>query len=145
MVSAPRHAMGCSLVLGPDAGGTRRSLGPLAWATLEALVADARIVDGVVVASVSIRDLAERLGVSKNTAHRAIVTLNRAELAEQAQERTAAGRFASAAYVLTVAPSILFPADAPLPSPVAPPPLKRRPLRRPAADSARQLSLLPPA
>lgn len=133
-----------SLVLGPLADETRRSLGPLAWAALEALVTDARPTGGVDVAVTSVRVLAARLGVAKNTAHRALAALRRSDLIEPLQSRSTSGQFASGAYRLAVSPSILR-----LAAEVAAPPAVSRSARRrsprPAPSPSRQLSLLPPA
>jgi len=120
---------------------TRRSLGPLAWAALEALVTDAQPRDGAAVVDTSVRQLAARLGVAKNTAHRALVALRDAGLLESQQSRSTSGQFTSGAYRLAVAPSILrVVAEAAAPS-AAPRPVQRRAPRR-AQSPSRQLSLL---
>jgi hypothetical protein len=98
-----------SLVLGPMADETRRSLGPLSWAALEALVTDAHPSEDGGVVNTSVRQLAARLGVAKNTAHRALVTLRDAGFLEPHQSRSTSGQFAAGAYRLSVAPSILRP------------------------------------
>jgi len=120
---------------------TRRSLGPLAWAALEALVTDAQPRDGAAVVDTSVRQLAARLGVAKNTAHRALVALRNAGLLEPQQERSTSGRFTSGAYRLAVAPSILrLVVEAAVPS-AAPQPVRSR-APRPAPSPSGQLSLL---
>lgn len=140
-MSATHTSCERSLVLGPMADATRRSLGPLAWAALEALVTDAHTSDGVDVVDTSVRQLATRLGVAKNTAHRALVTLRDAGLLEPQQSRATSGQFAAGAYRLAVAPSILrLAVEAAAPS-GAPRPVKRRAPRR-APSPSRQLSLL---
>jgi len=106
-MTADRHQRRHSLLLGPMAEETTRSLGPLAWAALEALVTDARPTGDVDVADASVRQLAERLGVAKNTAHRALTALRRAGFIEPLQSRSTSGQFASGSYRLAVAPSIL--------------------------------------
>ena len=140
-MSATQTSCERSVVLGPMADETRRSLGPLAWAALEALVTDAHTIDGVALADTSVRQLAIRLGGAKNTAHRALVTLRDAGLLEPQQSRATSGQFAVGAYRLAVAPSILrLAVEAAAPS-GAPRPVKRRAPRR-APSPSRQLSLL---
>ena len=146
-MTADRHQRRHSLLLGPMADETRRSLGPLAWAALEALVTDARPNGDVDVADTSVRQLADCLGVAKNTAHRALTALRHAGFIEPLQSRSTSGQFASGSYRLAVAPSILRPAaDASAPPAVAPlsvaPPSSSRPPRRVPSPS-QQLSLLP--
>jgi hypothetical protein len=132
-----------SVVLGPLADETRRSLGPLAWAALEALVSDARDVDGVHVANTTVRDLAGRLGVAKNTAHRALLALRESGFVEPLQSRSTSGQFAVGAYRVAVAPSVLRLAA----ELAAPRPLRARSVQsravRPVPSPSRQLSLLP--
>lgn len=138
----PRH----SLLLGPRADETRRSLGPLAWAALEAFVTDARPNGDVAVADTTVRQLGEHLGIAKNTAHRALTALRLAGFIEPLQSRSTSGQFASGSYRLAVAPSILrLAADASAP-PVASPLSVARPSSRPprrASSPSQQLSLLP--
>ena len=146
-MTADRHQRRHSLLLGPMADETRRSLGPLAWAALEALVTDARPNGDVDVAATTVRQLAERLGIAKNTAHRALTALRHAGFIEPMQSRSTAGQFASGSYRLAVAPLILsLAADASAPPVAAPPSVARpsssRPSRRVPSPS-QQLSLLP--
>lgn len=132
-----------SLVLGPMADETRRSLGPLSWAALEALVTDAhRSEDGGVV-NTSVRQLAARLGVAKNTAHRALVTLRDAGFLEPHQSRSTSGQFAAGEYRLTVAPSVLRVAEDVSVSVAPSKPVWSRAARRAPSPASRQLSLLP--
>ncbi|MCP3858609.1 MAG: helix-turn-helix domain-containing protein [Phycisphaeraceae bacterium] len=146
-MTADLHQRRHSLLLGPMADETRRSLGPLAWAALEALVTDARPTGGVHVADTTVRQLAEQLGVAKNTAHRALAALRRAGFIEPLQSRSTSGQFASGSHRLAVASSILrLDADASA-SPVAAPlsvarPSSARPPRR-VPSASQQLSLLP--
>lgn len=147
-MTADRHPRRHSLLLGPMADETRRSLGPLAWAALEALVTDASPIGDVDVADTSVRQLADRLGVAKNTAHRALTALRLAGLIEPLQSRSASGQFASGSYRLAVVPSVLRLAGeaSAVPSASAPPsaarPSSSLPSRRVPSPS-RQLSLLP--
>ena len=132
------------VVLGPMAAQTRRSLGPLAWAALESLVADSRPINGVDISHTSVRQLAVRLGVAKNTAHRALASLQGVGLVDPVQSRSASGRYSSGGYRLTVPPSILSVSGMP---PAGSPPLVASSLRPsscgPPVPLARQLSLLP--
>jgi hypothetical protein len=97
----------------------------------------------------SVRELARRLGISKNTAQRALVTLRRIGVVKFAQHRDSGGRFGDTSYNLTV------PVDAlRRERPSAPVPSRRsgrarsvagrRSLVRPSARaSVEQLVLLP--
>ena len=84
-----------------DATGELRSrLGPTAWVVFEELLlASTGNRDGCV-ASVSIRTLASRLGLAKDTVARALVRLRRAGLVTAHQSRTDAGVFATGSYTL---------------------------------------------
>jgi len=147
-MTADRNQCRHSLLLGPMADETRRSLGPLAWAALETLVTDSRPIGDIDVADTSVRQLADRLGVAKNTAHRALTALRGAGFIEPLQSRSASGQFASGSYRLAVASAILrlaaeifaVPSASAPPSAVGPSP--SLPSRRVPAPS-RQLSLLP--
>ena len=66
----------------PAAGGLLRDLGCDAVVVLHALLAESRRVDGLLVASVSLRDMAARLGLSKDTVHRRLRDLRRAGVIE---------------------------------------------------------------
>ncbi|MGH9139432.1 MAG: helix-turn-helix domain-containing protein [Acidimicrobiales bacterium] len=72
------------------AAALRRNLGPTAWCALECLL---ERTSGEAIAVASVRSLAADLGVAKNTAHRALVALVRAGIAEAIQDRAADGRF----------------------------------------------------
>jgi len=86
------------------------------------------------VADASVRGIAAELGVAKNTAHRAIAALVRAELIAPEQRRDTHGRFQAGRYLLHV------PEPATAPAPVT------RMTRRPAPRvDGNQLSLLPGA
>lgn len=117
--------------MGEHAAAVRRRVGPVAWCALECLAE--RSVDGRV-AEASVRALAIDLGVAKNTAHRAVVTLVDAGLVEAVQRRARDGRFHAGRYVLRL--HELTAATAPTP----------RAQRRPAPHvDDNQLSLLPGA
>ncbi len=78
----------------------RRLIGPVAWCVLEVCVAavDTGSPDRRVVASV--RSIAAGLGVSKNTAARALVVLRRAGLLRTQRQERPNGRFGPGHYVL---------------------------------------------
>lgn len=78
----------------------RRLVGPTAWCVLEVLVsADAATHDGRIEASV--RSIAAELGVSTNTAARALTVLRRAGLLRTERQQRVGGRFGPSRYVLT--------------------------------------------
>lgn len=89
--------MTLALPVGQRTAALRRDLGPTAWCALECLLE--RAGEGGV-ATASVRSLAVDLGVAKNTAHRALVALVRAGIAEPVQDRSADGRFRSGGYQL---------------------------------------------
>ena len=107
----------------------RRDLGPTAWCALECLV---EVADGEAVAAASVRSLAAELGVAKNTAHRALVTLARAGIVEAVQHRATDGRFRPGGYRLHLDDLL---ATTPT----------RRTRTRSATTAPAQLSLLPSA
>lgn len=84
----------------------RRRLGPTAWVVFEELVLVSTGPGEGCVASVSIRTLAGRLGLAKDTVARAIARLRRAGLVTAHQSRTDTGVFATGSYTLTIPPSI---------------------------------------
>jgi DNA-binding IclR family transcriptional regulator len=123
-----------------DAGAAdlRRTLGPMPWCALEALLersSDSRM------AAASVRSIAADLGVAKNTAHRAVAALVRAGVVESIPERDAAGWFRTGRYRLHVADLLTAAADT-TPTPPTPRLERRRGTRRTAPA---QLSLLTPS
>jgi DNA-binding transcriptional ArsR family regulator len=98
------------LIVGAAAADVRRSLGPTAWCALEVLAASPRdqVADAWIVRS-SVRDLAARMGVAKNTAQRALADLRDARLVEFAQRRDGGGRFHASTYRLAVPDAVLTP------------------------------------
>jgi DNA-binding transcriptional MocR family regulator len=90
-----------SIVIHPAAATLRRSLGAQAWAALEVIVAASGNSAPVTVA-ISARKLAVELGVSKNTAARALATLTDAGLISPRQARALTGTFDTGSYELTV-------------------------------------------
>ena len=94
------------LVLTGESAALRRRLDPAEWMVFEELLlASTRNGDGCV-ASVSIRALADRLGLAKDTVARALGRLRRAGLVTARQSRTDAGVFATGSYLLSVPASI---------------------------------------
>ena len=70
-----------TVVVTAEARAFRRAVGLTAWAVLEELVLDAEIdEDGAVVARTNVRRLAAQLGISKDTAARAVARLTHAEV-----------------------------------------------------------------
>ena len=98
---------GSSVLVGEHAADVRRQLGPLAWAALEVLVSHGTMVDGESIADSSVREIADQLGVAKNTAHRAVRALRAAGLVSPIQRRDNDGRFLDGGYRLTVPPDVL--------------------------------------
>jgi DNA-binding transcriptional ArsR family regulator len=94
-----------TLVIGPSARGLRRSLGSTAWAALEELLLDAESqAPGRLSAQVSARELAGRLGVSKDTAARALRRLASVGLVRREDRRDPTrGVFARSDYVIDTA------------------------------------------
>jgi DNA-binding transcriptional MocR family regulator len=105
----------------------RRRLGPVAWCALEDLAEDAeQEAAGRRVVRSNVRALAANLGVSKDTAARALRRLATADLiASLPVERGERGRFGSAAYELRAQPCAIPPGGAT--SSAAPEPGRRRP------------------
>ena len=97
------------VVLGDRASEVRRAVGPVAWACLEAIVANAHGTDDAVVAVASVRTLAAELGIAKDTAARAMLVLRRAGLITPRQLRGAGGAFAAGRYALDVPVVVLTP------------------------------------
>ncbi|CAN5819749.1 hypothetical protein BH18ACT2_BH18ACT2_05770 [soil metagenome] len=78
----------------------RRLIVPTAWCVLEVLVAaDSATPHGCV--ETSVRSIAAELGVSKNTATRALTVLRRAGLLRTERQQRDGGRFGTGRYVLT--------------------------------------------
>lgn len=69
-----------ALVTEPPAAAWRRRLGPLAWVALEHLALSSHLSDQGWVAPMGVRDVATGIGVTKDTAARAVATLRAAGL-----------------------------------------------------------------
>jgi DNA-binding IscR family transcriptional regulator len=84
----------------------RRVLGPTAWAVFEELLLVSTSTPDGRQASMSVRSLAQRLGLAKDTVARALTRLRRAGLVTPIQSRTSAGAFGAGSYLLTIPDSI---------------------------------------
>ena len=81
----------------------RRDLGGVAWSVLETLAFAGREVDGRWVATTNARDLAQRLGIGKDRAARALITLRHAGLVVARTSRdTKTARFGASSYEIHV-------------------------------------------
>jgi hypothetical protein len=88
-----------SLVIDESCGPLRRAVGPVAWSVLEELVLVGDFDDGAFVANVSLRTLARRLALSKDTINRAMLRLRAAGLVTCGGARhDDTGRFAAGSY-----------------------------------------------
>jgi DNA-binding IclR family transcriptional regulator len=101
------------LLLAADSVALRRALGPTAWTVFEELLLVSTASAGERQASVSVRSLATRLGLAKDTVARALARLRRAGLVTPIQSRTPAGVFAAGRYQLTIPDSITIRASHP--------------------------------
>ena len=79
--SLARNVTGGNLRLNAESRIWRRRLGPLAWAVLEDLALTAHNTDQGWVAPIGVRDIAASIGVTKDTAARAVAALGTAGLA----------------------------------------------------------------
>ena len=114
----------------------RRRLGPASWMVFEELLLAATPAAGMWQAAVSVRVLAERTGLSKDTVARAVARLRRAGLVTLRQARTA-GLFAAGVYELTIPNGITVDSTAVVDTHLAPTPTSRT-----ATVESTQLSLL---
>ncbi len=105
------------LVLGTDTAELRRRLGPTAWVLFEELLLASTGPNEACHASVSVRSLAARLGLAKDTVARALIRLRRVGLVSNSQSRSAAGTFSTGIYQLTIPSSIGFEDHSPVTSP----------------------------
>ncbi len=90
------------LVIGAGAAGVRRALGPTSWVVLEELLLASEPADDGPASTrscaLSVRDLARRLGLDKDTVARAVQRLIDAGHVARSQTRTTAGTFARTTY-----------------------------------------------
>jgi DNA-binding transcriptional ArsR family regulator len=84
----------------------RRRLGPTGWMVFEELLLASTGPTDACEAEVSVRALAGRLGLAKDTVARALTRLRRAGLVTLSQSRTTTGVFATGRYRLHVPDSI---------------------------------------
>lgn len=129
--------MDADLVVGPGAAAVRRAVGTTAWVALESLAAQSVVDSDGWCGSASVRQLAEEMGVSKNSAHRALRRLTAAGLVVARQSRAADGRFTSGFYLIHVPADVLRPIAV---EPTAPAASRTRTSRRRPAPG--QLDLL---
>jgi hypothetical protein len=83
---------GPTLLITSDSRAWRRQLGPLAWAALEHLALAAQPGEAGWAAPVGVRDVAGGLGVTKDTAARAVTALTAAGLVTLTRIETGDGR-----------------------------------------------------
>ena len=114
----------------------RRRVGPTAWAVFEELALNSRGPRDACTASVSVRSLAARLGMSKDTVARAVSRLRAAGLVSARQARGSTGTFAVGSYHLHLPESVGL--DDAAAASAAP---SRTPGRARAPASAAQLAL----
>lgn len=127
------------VVHGAEAAVMRRRLGPTAWAVLEQLVAHSHGSTGTRVAAATVRSLACDLGVSKDTAARAVSRLRAAGIVTVEQARERSGAFATGGYRIDVPPCFVLDDDVAAAATTTP---SRRPSRiasRPSAPAQRSL------
>jgi hypothetical protein len=91
-----------SFVVLPAAGHLQRALGPSTWVVLETLLTRSTGTTEESTVTVSIRDLAADVAMSKDTITRAIGQLSKVGLLDVAHSRTGAGTFGPTEYRLTV-------------------------------------------
>jgi DNA-binding transcriptional ArsR family regulator len=89
------------LLVTPESRQARRRLGTTAWAVLEDVALDAYRDDhGRLLAVTNVRRIACHLGISKDTAARALVRLADAGLVERQRLRNDTGAFTASVYVV---------------------------------------------
>ncbi len=89
------------LYVAPESRQVRQRLGTSAWAVLEDVALDAYRDDhGRLLAVTNVRRIALHLGISKDTAARALLRLAEAGLVERQSQRGETGAFTASVYVL---------------------------------------------
>lgn len=93
-----------SLILGQGTTAHRNQLGALAWTVLEEMALDARRDgDGKLRTRLGARQIAQRLGINKDTASKAIGRLVASEMLQREAARgEGSGRFAVGTYVVAL-------------------------------------------
>jgi len=99
------------LLLHAGSSDLRRRLGPTAWSVLEELLLASGGPADQCRSSVSVRTLAARLGLAKDTVAMALGRLRRAGLVTACQSRATTGRFAAGSYQLSVPSTIAIVSD----------------------------------
>ena len=113
-----------TIVINAASRETRRRLGPASWLLFEELLLAATPVDDRWQASVSVRVLVDRTGLSKDTVARTVARLRRAGPVTPHQAR-AAGLFAAGVYELTIPNGINVNSSATIDTHLAPSPASR--------------------
>jgi len=99
-VPSPDRPDDVAVVVSAASRALRRQLRPLVWVTLEEVALDAVAEDGRLVARISARMVAERLGVDPGTAASALRALRQRGILALKREHGPAGRFGLSVYVL---------------------------------------------
>ncbi len=121
-----------SFVVLPAAGHLQRALGPATWVVLETLLTRSTGSTEESTVTVSIRDLAADVAMSKDTITRGVGQLRRVGLLDVVRSRTEAGTFGATEYRLTV-PADMF--DLGQPADEAAVKVARRPVRTPRSTA----------
>jgi DNA-binding transcriptional MocR family regulator len=116
----------------------RRDLGPIAWAVLECAAARTVEQHRETVSYISVRGVADELGLAKDTVARALRRLADEQLVAYVPARTHEGRFGPSHYRLSIPPDVFVHAAA-VPLSEAP---RSKPSRRARPSRPAQLSLL---
>ena len=104
--ASPGGSPDTSLTVSAESRRWRRDLRPVAWAVLEDVALDAVDEDGVLVARVSARLVADRIGINPSTAVEALRLLRRWRVLTLRPERASRGRFGLSVYVLSPIPGV---------------------------------------
>jgi DNA-binding transcriptional ArsR family regulator len=134
------------LIIDPEvAAPVRASVGATAWFVLEAVAFDAPTGREAVEMECTSRRLSEHLGMSKDSAARALRRLAAAGIVERTDYRDPrSGRFGSSIYVIDFgAAGLTVEAVSPLPDTATSDIAEGDPVLAPAEQSDSQLSLLP--
>lgn len=99
------------LLLDPGSSELRRRLGPTAWSVLEELLLASVGPADRCRSSVSVRTLAARLGLAKDTVAKALGRLRCSGLVTPCQSRATTGMFATGSYQLSVPSTIAIVGD----------------------------------
>lgn len=108
-----------SLALDESSLELRRQLGPTAWMVLEELLLASTGPADACDAEVSVRALAARLGLAKDTIARALTRLRHVGLVTALQSRTTTGVFAAGSYRLNVPDAITLSDHSTIPTAIA--------------------------